>query len=214
MISAITYSVVLVLLAGQFVAGLPELLAKKDPTCGPTVATVSHVTTITVESILTIPHACYTHTVTTKHHGSGCPDVSTCGPHADCIMLSTETVTLPANDLCCPTTPTVAVQGPCPTCQKGCLTNTVTEYLTGDPASLAKKEAAITPCTKVIFMSETMVLGPTKTVHPLTSTSTVYVPCGGCQLMTSNIGGIGPEISFSATITDPSTATSTAWVCM
>lgn len=127
-------------------------------------------------------------------------------------MVTTEIVTVPPKDPCCPATPTIAVQGPCPTCQKGCYTNTVTQYLTEDSASLAKKAVTSASCTKTIFRSEPMVLGPTKTVHPLTSTSTMYVPCGGCILLTSNIGGLGPAVSFSATITNSTPATTTA-VC-
>lgn len=145
---------------------------------------------------------------------AGCSSLSTCGVHPDCILASTETVTVPPSDVCCPTTPTVAVQGPCPTCQKGCLTNTVTQYLTGDSVSLAKREkAASTPCTKIVFRSDPMVLGPTKTFHPLTVTNTVSVQCGGCQLLTSNIGGLGPMVIFTTTVTNTALATTTTWVC-
>ncbi|CZR63489.1 uncharacterized protein PAC_13386 [Phialocephala subalpina] len=214
MMSATRYPVALVLLAAQIVTGLPDLVARSASTCGSTIATVAHVTTITIESIVTIAHSCYTHSITTKHHGTGCPDLSTCGVRAECILASIQMVTLPPRDECCPTTPTVAVQGPCPTCQKGCFTNTVTHYVTGDAVLLAKRGgAASTPCTKTVFRSDPMVLGPTKTVHPLIVTSTVSVQCGGCQLLTSNIGGLGPAVSFLATITNTAPATTTTWVC-
>ncbi len=94
-------------------------------------------------------------------------------------------------------------------------TNIVTKYLTGDAVAIAKrKEVAPTPCIKTIFRSEPMAFGPTRTVYPLTVTSTVSVKCGGCNLLTSNIGGLVPIVRFTTTVTNTAApATTTAWVC-
>lgn len=54
----------------QYVFGnpAPELVPAQSPpsTCGPKIATVGRVTTITIESIVTLTHLCYTQTLTTK----------------------------------------------------------------------------------------------------------------------------------------------------
>lgn len=54
----------------QHVLGLPELLAQRSATCGPTYITTAYVETITVESVVSVPHSCYSYTVETARHGS------------------------------------------------------------------------------------------------------------------------------------------------
>lgn len=78
---------------------------------------------------------------------------------------------------------------------------------------LSGQTIATTPCTKTVYQTQPMASGPTKTVYPLTTTSTVAVACGGCVLLTSNVGGLGPAVTFTATVTQNALATTTAWVC-
>ncbi|APA07861.1 predicted protein [Sclerotinia sclerotiorum 1980 UF-70] len=78
--------------------------------------------------------SCFTYTTTvpyTKPHS--CPLQTICPVHPHCLVLEVNTITVPAPNKLCPTTPTVTATGPitCPPCQKGCITRleTVTTTL-------------------------------------------------------------------------------------
>ncbi|KAL2070771.1 hypothetical protein VTL71DRAFT_13797 [Oculimacula yallundae] len=186
--------------------------------CLPPVATTSPVTTITIESTLT--HSCYTQTLTTKRlaGASGCPTLTNCGPHPDCIIVSTQTVKLPPKDALCTSTPTTLVPGPCPTCQTGCdvLISTVSIISTPalqtplptppailqyrQPEAEAEPQAAPT-CYTTVINSDPIPTGVTKTVFPVTATKTSLLSCKGCGIVTKFLNGFGPASQYKVTTT-------------
>ena len=189
---------------------------------------------------MTVPHSCYTKTITTSAHDIsklnfgeslealltkliGCPVLS-CGAVPECAILSTETVIVPPSDACCPTTPTSVVDAPCPTCPTGCAIVVSTEYITtasakkrGEPLTVVSTLAPTstsTPCTTTMLVAGALTFGPVKTVHATTIVKTVYEDCGGCEtLITRGIEGIGPVVIFTTTVTDPAPATVTEYAC-
>ncbi|KAG4034298.1 hypothetical protein MFRU_003g02680 [Monilinia fructicola] len=73
--------------------------------------------------------SCFTYTTTVPYTSiHSCPKQPVCPIHPDCIVLEVSTITFPAANKLCPTTPTVTVTAPisCPTCQIGCLTKVET----------------------------------------------------------------------------------------
>ncbi|PVH82116.1 hypothetical protein DL98DRAFT_653470 [Cadophora sp. DSE1049] len=234
-------STILLLLAthAQYVFGNPAApdLVEAPPapsTCGPTIATVGRVTTITVESIVTLTHSCYTQTLTTKRlaGASGCPTLTNCGPHPACIIVSTQTIKVPPTDACCTSTPTSLVPGPCPTCPTGCDVSIATAYITETPTlptgvvGLAVKEReaeaeakaepqVAPPCYTTVINTDPIPTGATQTVYPVTATKTSLLNCKGCGIVTKFLNGFGPASQFKATTTAVGrTTTVLAYSCM
>ncbi|KAH7411104.1 hypothetical protein BKA64DRAFT_373419 [Cadophora sp. MPI-SDFR-AT-0126] len=235
-------SAILLLLATHtlYVLGNPasELLpaAPTPSTCGPTIATVGRVTTITIESIVTLTHSCYTQTLTTKRlpGASGCPTLTKCGPHPACIIVSTQTIKVPPTDACCTSTPTSLVPGPCPTCPTGCDVSVATTYITESPTlptntlgvgvGLAVKERhaeaeakaqVAPPCYTTVINTDPAPTGATQTVYPVTATKTSLLNCNGCGIVTKFLNGFGPASQFKATTTAVGrTTTVLAYSCM
>lgn len=192
-------------------------------TCGPAVITTSHITTITIEQLITYSHSCYTKTIATPHSGDGkslltqlschidaklgCPDLSECPPQIMCIQLETTTAFVPPADPCCPQTPTQTIHGPCEACRTGCATSTSTVFVTTPPN--VRRDTA---CATTVWRSSAWATGPTTTYHPLTQTRTSLVKCNGCSLVISDLNGVGPVVSptFTVTNTDPAVVTSYA----
>src|SRR6187402_1596608 len=135
----------------------------------------------------------------------GCPPLTNCGPHPACNIESTTTIKVPAKDICCPLTPTSVVPGPCPTCPTGCDVSTVTAYVTttADYSSIAKRQLPVATCFTTLWKSDALMSGPTSTYYPLTVTQTILQRCNGCDIVTRNLNGIGPQISFKTTVTNP-----------
>ncbi|KAI9646662.1 hypothetical protein NHQ30_004659 [Ciborinia camelliae] len=79
--------------------------------------------------------SCFTYTTTVPNTSiHSCPkEPLHCPLHPECIIVEVSTITFPAANTLCPTTPTVTATAPisCPTCQVGCLTQleTVTTTL-------------------------------------------------------------------------------------
>ncbi|KAK0119736.1 hypothetical protein ONS95_011171 [Cadophora gregata] len=233
-------SVILLLIAthAQYVHGNPARdLVQAPPapsTCGPTIATVGRVTTITIESIITLTHSCYTQTLTTKPLAgtSGCPTLTKCGPHPDCIIISTQTVKFPSADACCTSTPTSLVPGPCPTCQTGCDVSVTTAYITESPVlptgvvTLGLNERAAEPkaeaeaqaapsCYTTVINTDPIPTGATQTVYPATTTKTSLLDCKGCGIVTKFLNGFGPASQFKGTTTAVGkTTTVLAYACI
>ncbi|KAG4440652.1 hypothetical protein IFR05_003850 [Cadophora sp. M221] len=233
-------SAILLFLAthAQYVLGnpAPELVAAPSPpsTCSPTIATVSRVTTITIESIVTLTHSCYTQTLTTKRlaGASGCPTLTNCGPHAACVVVSTQTIKVPPTDACCTTTATSLIPGPCPSCPTGCDVSVATTYITeaSTPtpslatAGLAMQQRAAEPepeaqvapsCYTTVINTDPIPTGATQTVFPVTVTKTSLLNCKGCGIVTKFLNGFGPASQFKATTTAAGkTTTVIAYSCM
>ncbi|KAH9220234.1 hypothetical protein DL95DRAFT_520224 [Leptodontidium sp. 2 PMI_412] len=233
-------SAILLLLAthAQYVFGnpAPELVPAQSPpsTCGPKIATVGRVTTITIESIVTLTHLCYTQTLTTKRlaGASDCPTLTNCGPHAACVVVSTQTVKVPPTDACCTSTATSLVPGPCPSCPTGCDVSVATTYITETPnptpalatgaAGLAIQQRAAEPeaqvappCYTTVINTDPIQTGATQTVFPVTTTKTSLLNCRGCGIVTKFLNGFGPASQFKATTTAAGkTTTIVAYSCM
>ncbi|TVY81355.1 hypothetical protein LSUE1_G002505 [Lachnellula suecica] len=204
---------VLALLAAQYVASLQ--FQNDAATCGPAVITTSHITTITVEQLITFSHTCYTKTVATPASGGDCPDLAACAPHPMCIKTETTTAFVPPADPCCLKTPTKTIDGPCETCATGCATSTSTVFVTTTAPTPApvKRDAASTVCNTTVWRSSHWASGPTTTYHPLTQTIITMVHCNGCSLVISDLDGVGPVISPTATVTDNTPLTVTTYAC-
>lgn len=166
---------------------------------------------------------CYTRTVTTRNTGSECHPLTTCGIIAECILETTQYVTVPSSNACCATTPTTSVPGPCPTCQTGCATDTITVVVTASRSSVSPSSSAPTPtpaptsssvsCPRTVFFYSATE-GPTRTIYAATSTKTVLENCGGCtSLVARNILGVGPVVIFNATVTEKKATTVTQYAC-
>ncbi|EPE35252.1 hypothetical protein GLAREA_10949 [Glarea lozoyensis ATCC 20868] len=173
--------------------------------------------TTSLITTLTIADACYTKTVLTPDYGPDCPTLQCKGPIPQCIAIRTKTIPAPPIDPLCPSTPTATLAGACATCHTGCATSTSTIWL---PLSTPLPESQPTPqikpaaaCSTTIWRSATAQRGQTFTYHPLTETSTSLVDCKGCNLVVSEMQGVGPVISRSVTITDLRPATSTTYAC-
>lgn len=152
----------------------------------------------------------------TVNPNPGCSTYA-CGAAPDCVLESTTTLYVPTQDPCCPTTPTTTIQGPCPTCQKGCLTVVETATVTTaegagttsdsvgviatppvvTPTLVKRDTSTITsaPCTSTMIYAKPWELGPTRTEYAWTITETVYRDCGGCDsLVVKDLEGIGPVV--------------------
>ncbi|RDL30714.1 Uncharacterized protein BP5553_10059 [Venustampulla echinocandica] len=205
----------LLLLAAQCVAG-----AVIDANDGrPHDITTVHLTTVT---ITTPPlHTCYTKTIATPKHGGDCPDLSTCGYAPACIRETTTTVRVPPADPRCSETPTVVTPGPCETCATGCRWDTSTVWATptayngpsiwkGGPTLASgprRRDTAVAApkpsCATTLYKAATGGgTGFITTYHPLTETRISLVNCGGCSLVISELQGVGPQITRTATVTD------------
>ncbi|PQE03785.1 hypothetical protein CJF30_00006487 [Rutstroemia sp. NJR-2017a BBW] len=212
---------VFLLSALQQVSALPEALHQRSlSTCAPSLVTTTYVSTIT--TVQSVPHSCYTRTVTAVQSSFPCSgtksfDPKTCGPVPLCLILSTTTVSVPPSDACCgKTTPTVTIPGACASCQTGCATQTETVTVTTTPGSTYTKrqeDAAATPCTTTLNQFKTFNLGPTKTIYPKTVTVTDSVDCAGCSLTVKNLGGVGPVVKFTTTVYAPGPTTTTVFAC-
>ncbi|KAH6676526.1 hypothetical protein B0J14DRAFT_355801 [Halenospora varia] len=212
----------LMLIAAQFAVGL---VAEK-PTDSYHIS-ATRITTVTLSSSVAGPHTCYTKTLTTPYAGPECPDLATCGLQAHCIGVKTTTVHVPAPDPACPHTHTKLVDAPCETCTKGCRYTTSTQWLTEGAASYlptptaARREAAASSslpvkaaaCSTTIFRSAIAVGGATVTYHPLTQTRISLVNCNGCNLVVSDMNGVGPAVSHIATVTDTKPVIITTYAC-
>lgn len=217
--------VLILIFAARRVLGLPEVLFSPPATCAPTIKTTGVV--VTYESFITISHSCYSYTAQTSP-SSGCTPYS-CGPHPDCVLLSTTTTYVPPSDPCCETTGTTTLVGPCPSCQTGCATELVVATVTTTqgggtstipplPPKLLKKDpqslVISEPCTTTIFRGEEWELGPTRTAYAWTETATAYANCGGCEFIVErNLNGIGPVVYYTATYNDPTPTTTTDYLC-
>jgi len=171
-----------------------------------------------VIAICPADHTCYTQTLTTKNIGTECPPLTGCGLHADCFLITTTTISEPPVDRCCKTTPTSLVPGPCPTCQVGCgesIETVFTTVPTPTAATLYKDSVeTITPCTTTLFRVNDFTFGPTSTVYTSTVTETSGLQCQPwCEIVTKNIGGVGPVAIFTTTITATVPETTTTFTC-
>ncbi|KAF7922713.1 hypothetical protein BELL_0069g00050 [Botrytis elliptica] len=220
---------ILVLTAVQNVYCIPEALRHRSETCAPSLITTTYISTIS--TVKTVPHSCYTRSITTIQNSFPCSgtksfDPATCGPVPLCILLSTTTITVPPSDKCCVATPTVTVPGACAKCQTGCATDlttvTVTEgatplsYNPGGPQLPPTKRQGgpLIPCTSTLSHFKQFTHGPTKTLFPSTVTATSSVDCAGCgALSVKPIGGVGPAVIFTTTVTADVPTTTTTFVC-
>lgn len=222
----------ILILAAQHALGLPEKLYSPLATCTPTIKTTAVV--VTYESLITISHSCYSYTATIPSL-SGCPTYS-CPPAPDCVLLSTTTTYVPSKDPCCETTGTTIVEGPCSSCQTGCLTELVVATVTTTEASVTTSPGASltetilsapklfkmepqslsgTGCTTTKFYEDEWATGPTKTAYAWTEAVTSYVDCGGCEFVEErNINGLGPVVFYTTTYNDPEPTTTTDYLCV
>lgn len=95
--------------------------------------------------------SCYSYTQTVPYTGIGpfpscharhlfqrwqievhCPELSVCGPYANCILQAKSFIEVPCANEKCPSTLTVTFTAPpiCPTCQVGCATSVLLETIT------------------------------------------------------------------------------------
>ncbi|RAL65658.1 hypothetical protein DID88_005329 [Monilinia fructigena] len=202
---------ILLLGAVQSIHCLPEALKHRSQTCAPSLITTTYISTIS--TVKTVPHSCYTRTLTTTQSSFPCSGTktfnpATCGPVPLCILLSTTTITVPPSDTCCKATPTITVPGACAQCQTGCATDlstvTVTagatplSYNPGGPQLPPTKRHRSTeiPCISTLSRFKQFILGPTKTIFPSTVTATSSVDCAGCD--TLSIEYIGASMRLDA----------------
>lgn len=154
----------------------------------------------------------------------GCPTLTNCGPHADCIIVSTQTIKVPPTDACCVATPTSLVPGPCPSCQTGCDVSVATAYITTSPSPTAlaiqqraaEAEAQAAPtCYTTVINTDPIPTGATQTVFPVTATKTSLLNCKGCGIVTKFLNGFGPASQYKVTTTAAGkTTTVVAYSCM
>jgi len=203
-------TLVLVLLIAKSIAVLD--LQDNAATCGPAIITTSHITTITMEKLITYSHSCYTKTVATPRRDAGCPNLAGCPQYIMCLAQKTTTAFVPPMDPCCPETPTKTVESPCETCGAGCATSTSTVFVTTTaPTPVVRREA--NDCTTTVWRSSTWATGATTTYHPLTETIISLVQCSGCSLVVSDLNGVGPVVSPTVTVTNTVPTVVTTYAC-
>jgi len=89
-----------------------------------------------------------------------------------------------------------------------------TTFLPGGLEIAAAPSVADPTCTTVFRHMGSMEHGPTKTVYAnVVVTYSTLEGCAGCEVVTRNMGGLGPVAIFSTTVTDVATSTSTSFVC-
>ncbi|KAJ8060370.1 hypothetical protein OCU04_010699 [Sclerotinia nivalis] len=224
------YTIGLLLLSTvQNVYCLPDVLRHRSETCAPSLITTTYISTIS--TVKTVPHSCYTRTITTIQSSFPCSETktfnpATCGPVPLCILLSTTTITVPPSTSCCRATPTITVPGACAKCQTGCATDLTTVTVTAGATPLSynpggpqlpptkRQGGPIIPCTSTLSQLKQFTHGPTKTLFPSTVTATSSVDCAGCgALSVQLIGGVGPAVRFTTTVEADVPTTTTAFVC-
>lgn len=142
-----------------------------------------------------------------------CPKLTNCDVHVDCFQMTTTTISAPAIDACCMSTPTFRVPDPCPTCQTGCNTGTETVFTTAGAYPTLYRDSLSPTCTTTKMVLKQMHIGPTETVYTSAVTSTSMLACDGCALVTRNWAGIGPVAHFTTTVTATGATTTTTFVC-
>jgi hypothetical protein len=83
-----------------------------------------------------------------------------------------------------------------------------------DEVAAATSSVADPTCTTVFKHMGSMDLGPTSTVYAnVITTYSTLEGCTGCEVVTKNLGGVGPKAIFTTTVTEVATSTSTSFVC-